>query len=90
MSLGIGERICITTTQINELYVIVDAGEKDVVWLQVEMNNLVGMQIPHYLQQLPNEFLSILLIFEIVWVLVDSVCQRLPVDIFHEDAIVGE
>jgi hypothetical protein len=89
MACGIREGIAIAATEVYKFDIIVDAGEKDVVGLQVKVEHLMAMQIVQDGQQLTKEFVSVLPLSEVVGLRGKALRKWLTIDILHQDAIVA-
>ena len=66
MACSIRVGIGIAAAKVGKLDIIIDAGKQDIVWLQVEMEHLMAVEIADSLQQLTDEFVGILLFSEII------------------------
>ena len=59
MSLGVGKGVCITSAEVNEPDITVDACQQDVVRLQVKVEHLVAVQVAYDVEQLPHKLVGI-------------------------------
>ncbi len=66
VALGVIEGVGIATAQVYQLHIVVDASEQNVIWLKVEMQNLMAMQIANGIEQLTKKLLRILFVFKIL------------------------
>ena len=66
--LGVGKRVCITTAEVYQLDIAIDAGQHDVIGFQVEMEHLVAVQTAYGIQQLTKELLGIILTLKVIGV----------------------
>ena len=66
IALGIWERVCVATPEVDEFDIIVNSGKQDIIGFQVEMEHLMAVQIAESIQQLTDELIRMLPIVEIV------------------------
>ena len=77
--------VTIAKSQIDEFDVVRDAGEHDIVGLQIKMKHLMMMQITQAFQQLREKTPNVLRIGEVRGILYHSIPKCFPIDVFHDD-----
>ena len=80
---GVGE------TQVNEFDTMINARDEDVRRFKVEVHHLVGMETAHHIEQLEEQAVGVFPFGEEVGMMLGEITERLPIDIIHEDGIVG-
>ena len=65
-----------------------NAGNENVLGLQVEMDYLMLMQIADNIKQLGDKSVSMLAGLEILWVTGSELCQSLTIDIFRQQIVI--
>jgi hypothetical protein len=90
MTCGIREGIGIAAAEVDKFDITIDAGKEDIVWLQVEMEHLMTVEITDSIQQLTDELVGILLFSEIIGMGGQVLRKTLPIDILHQDAVTIE
>ena len=88
-SLGVLKSVGVATTEVYEFYIVVDTGEQYVVWLQVEVQHLMVVQITNCIEQLREEFVCVFLVLEIVGIVAEQVGKCLAIDILHQYSFIG-
>ena len=90
MACGIRKKVCITTTEVNEFDIIVDAGEQDIVGLQIKMEHLMAVKIANDIQQLTDKLIRVLPFREIIGLSNEALRKGLALDILHQDTVTVE
>ena len=89
MACSVSESVGIAAAEVDDFHVAADAGKENVVGLQVEVEHLMIVQIANDIGQLAQELVGVLPVLKVVGSSLQSLRERLTVDIVHEDAIVG-
>ena len=66
-----------------------DTGNKDIAWLQVEMNDLMAVQIAYNANLLAQKAIGIVAVPEIIRMIQGKLAKRCTIDIVHQDAVVS-
>ena len=90
IALGIRERVCVTTPEVNEFDIVVNSGKQDIIRLQVKMKHLMAVQIAECIQQLTDELVCMFPIPKIVGICSKPMGKGLAIDILHQNAIMVE